>query len=185
MYLSDGGSFLAPKDHFNHGVRSLTQWISGIIQQFPPQYFVRFDRDRLLSAFSMELEGTRITAEPWNLGPGWSGSDVLIGSKSDISVEDMTEEQIGQRWNTNDPNCSAPYGNRDIERIEERFYTLAEEMGQTIPLNVGALEKMERSLGGRPHIADPQGKHSKFQIIHLFDLVFMLLGRIYSAGSRR
>ncbi|KAK0474680.1 hypothetical protein EDD18DRAFT_1367567 [Armillaria luteobubalina] len=35
---------------------------------------------------------------------------------------------------------------------------LAEEMGQTIPLNVGALCKMERPLGGRPHIADPQGK---------------------------
>ncbi|PBK90312.1 hypothetical protein ARMGADRAFT_1083167 [Armillaria gallica] len=142
-YLSDGSSFLAPKDHFNHGVRSLMQWISGIIQQFPPQYFVCFDRDRLLSTFSMELESTRITAELWNLGPGWSGSDVLIGLKSDISVEDMTEEQIGQCWNTNDPNCSAPYGNCDIKRIEERFYTLAEEMGQTIPLNIGALEKME------------------------------------------
>ncbi|PBK88798.1 hypothetical protein ARMGADRAFT_1033779 [Armillaria gallica] len=139
------------------------QWISGIIQQFPPQYFVRFDRDQLLSTFSMELEGTCLTVEPWNLGPGWSGSDVLIGLKSDISVEDMTEEQIGQCWNTNDPNCSAPYGNCDIKRIEERFYTLAEEMGQTIPLNVGALEKMEQSLGGRPRIADPQGKHKYIQ----------------------
>ncbi|KAK0430213.1 hypothetical protein EV421DRAFT_1744344 [Armillaria borealis] len=100
MYLSDGSSFLAPKDHFNHGICSLMQWISGIIQQFPPQYFVHFDRDLLL-------------------------------------MEDMTEEQIDQCWNTNDLNCSAPYGNRNIERVEERFYTLAEEMGHTIPLNVG------------------------------------------------
>ncbi|KAK0432091.1 hypothetical protein EV421DRAFT_1911288 [Armillaria borealis] len=162
-YLSDGGSFLAPKDHFNHGIRSLMQWISGIIQQFPPQYFVHFDRDLLLSAFSMELEGTRIAVEPWNLGPGWSGSDVLIGLQSNISVEDMTEEQIGQCWNTNNLNCSAPYGNHNIERVEERFYTLAEEMGRTIPLNIGALEKMERPLGGRPHIADPQAKRKYIQ----------------------
>ncbi|PBK81624.1 hypothetical protein ARMGADRAFT_1091115 [Armillaria gallica] len=162
-YLSDGGSFLAPKDHFNHGAHSLMQWINSIIQQFPPQYFVCYDRDLLLSAFSMELEGTRVAAEPWNLGPGWSGRDVLIGSKSNISVKDMTEEQIGQCWNTNDPNCFTLYGNCDIEKVEERFYTLAKEMGQTIPLNVGALEKMEQPLGGRPHIVDPQGKHKYIQ----------------------
>ncbi len=119
------------------------QWINSIIQQFPPQYFVRYNRDLLLSAFSMELEGMHVATGLWNLGPGWSGSDVIIGSKSNVSVEDMTEEQIGQCWNTNDLNCFAPYSNRDIEKVEERFYTLAEEMGRTIPLNIGVLEKME------------------------------------------
>ncbi len=161
------------------------QWINGIIQQFPPQYFVCYNRDLLLSAFSMELEGTHVATGSWNLGPGWSGSDVIIGSKSNVSVEDMTEEQIGQHWNTNDLNCFAPYGNRDIEKVEERFYTLAEEMGWTIPLNIGALEKMEQSLGGRPHIADPQGKCSRFQIMSLFNHVLIPFYRIYSAGLRQ
>ncbi len=147
-YVSDGGSFLAPKDHFNHSIRSLLQWINGIIQQFPPHYFVRFDKELLLSAFSMELEGVRLAAEPWDLGPGWTGNDVRIGSKSDVSIESMTPQQLAQCWNTNDCASSAPYGNTNIEKVEEAFYTLAEEMGRTIPLNVGALHNMERPLGG-------------------------------------
>ncbi len=183
-YVSDGGSFLAPKDHFNHSIRSLLQWINGIIQQFPPHYFVRFDKELLLSAFSMELEGVRLAAEPWDLGPGWTGNDVRIGSKSDVSIESMTPQQLAQRWNTNDCASSAPYGNTNIEKVEEAFYTLAEEMGRTIPLNVGALRNMERPLGGRPHIADPQGKRSKLNASSL-DIVLTLTNRLRSADPEQ
>ncbi|KAK0187462.1 hypothetical protein F5146DRAFT_1004367 [Armillaria mellea] len=128
-YVSDGGSFLAPKDHFNHSVCSLLQWIHGIIQQFPPHYFVHYDKDLLLSMFSMELEGVWLAAEPWDLGLGWTGDDVQIGSKSDVSIESMTPQQIAQRWNTNDCANLAPYGNANIAKVEEAFYTLAEETG--------------------------------------------------------
>ncbi|KAK0186799.1 hypothetical protein F5146DRAFT_1004863 [Armillaria mellea] len=44
-YLSNDGSFLSPMDHFNHSICSLVQWINGIIQQFPPDYFVHYDKD--------------------------------------------------------------------------------------------------------------------------------------------
>ncbi|KAK0482935.1 hypothetical protein EDD18DRAFT_1362350 [Armillaria luteobubalina] len=94
-YVSDGGSFLAPQDHFNHSICSLLQWINGIIQQFPPHYFVHFDKD-LLSTFSMELDGVHLAAEPWDLGPGWTGDNVQIGSKSDVSIESMSRQQIAQ-----------------------------------------------------------------------------------------
>ncbi|KAK0186922.1 hypothetical protein F5146DRAFT_1141771 [Armillaria mellea] len=95
-YVNNGGSFLAPKDHFNHSVHSLLQWIHGIIQQFPPHYFVCYDKDLLLSTFSMELEGVCLAVEPWDLGPGWTGDDVQIGSKSDVSIKSMTPQQIAQ-----------------------------------------------------------------------------------------
>ncbi|KAK0474681.1 hypothetical protein EDD18DRAFT_1367568 [Armillaria luteobubalina] len=96
-YVSDGGSFLAPQDHFNHSICSLLQWINGIIQQFPPHYFVCFNKDLLLSAFSMELDGVHLAAEPWDLGPGWTGDDIQIGSKSDVSIESMSPQQSPQQ----------------------------------------------------------------------------------------
>ncbi|KAK0477731.1 hypothetical protein EDD18DRAFT_1365298 [Armillaria luteobubalina] len=151
-YVSNGGSFLAPQDHFNHSIHSLLQWINGIIQQFPPHYFVRFDKDLLLSMFSMELDGVRLAAEPWDLGPGWTGDNVQIGSKSDVSVKSMSPQQIAQRWNTNDCGNLAPYGNTNIKKVEEAFYTLAEEMGQTIPLNAKAFAQQIIFLIG-PKIA--------------------------------
>ncbi|KAK0495272.1 hypothetical protein EDD18DRAFT_1106498 [Armillaria luteobubalina] len=51
----------------------------------------------------------------------------------------MTLQQIAQQWNTKNCGNLAPYGNTNIKKVEEAFYMLAKEMGQTIPLNVGAL----------------------------------------------
>ncbi|KAK0471902.1 hypothetical protein IW261DRAFT_1571360 [Armillaria novae-zelandiae] len=143
-----------------HIICSLLQWINGIIQQFPPHYFVCFDKDLLLSAFSMELDGVHLAAEPWDLGLGWTGDNVQIGSKSDVSIESMTPQQIAQRWNTNDCGNLAPYGNTNIKKVEEAFYMLAEEMGQTIPLNVGALYPQ----GKQKYVLQTQNNNAKKEL---------------------
>ncbi|KAK0184646.1 hypothetical protein F5146DRAFT_1006374 [Armillaria mellea] len=74
-HQGNGGSFLGQEDHFNHGIHCLVQWITGIIQQFPPHYLAHFDHDLLLSTFSMEKDGVRVGENLWPLGPGWSGDD--------------------------------------------------------------------------------------------------------------
>lgn len=100
----------------------------------------------------------RVAANPWPLGPGWFGDDVRIGAQSEVDISTLTPEEIAKRWNTDDPSMTAPYGNTRIQEIENKFCDLAEEMGSTIPLNVGALHRSNRPLGGRPHIAEPQQK---------------------------
>lgn len=138
------------KSHFNHFVRNIVQLVAYLVPQFPPECLARFDRDKLISAFSMVADGTRIGAKPWPLGPGWSGHDTKIGSKTSPSPETMDPVTLALRFNS-DVSSSAPYGNKRMKATMEDWAKDKPRWSRSIPVCVVS-ENLESSkvLGGRP-----------------------------------
>ncbi|KAJ3767109.1 hypothetical protein FB446DRAFT_708075 [Lentinula raphanica] len=94
----------------------------------PQEKLLRIDKDRLLSAFTMRNGGTRIAADSWELGPGWTGEDTKVGREYPQDFDTMSEEELRRLWNT-DQMSETIYGN---EAMEKQWKDWAEERKRAV-----------------------------------------------------
>ncbi|TFK59843.1 hypothetical protein BDN72DRAFT_905486 [Pluteus cervinus] len=141
----DGGLLLDRQAYLDHLARNFIQLLAGFGSQVPPEYGFMFDRDLILSAFSILDEGgARIYANPWPLGPGWLGSDVgasdtVVGSTpipgSDTSTErHPTGELEIHEGSLDSIRSQVPYNNPERIRGILRCEHMAHEKAKTIPI---------------------------------------------------
>ncbi|TFK72346.1 hypothetical protein BDN72DRAFT_894856 [Pluteus cervinus] len=98
--LYDMGSLLSRKAYLDHLGRGVDQLVAYLVSQAPEDYHVQWDKDKLVTAFSLINEaGKRIQAEPWDLGPGWPSSSIHIG-------KNINDEQ------PRNPGKMVPYDNQ-------------------------------------------------------------------------
>ncbi|TFK58788.1 hypothetical protein BDN72DRAFT_906413 [Pluteus cervinus] len=135
-FTYDGGELMERTSYLDNFSRNIVQMMAYFAQQVPPQYRLKFDRDNILSSFSMlDEKGVRIQAKPWPYGPGWVSSDVHIGNVEDPLETDMV-----------------PYNNAErIQAIREWNETI-KSSGSTIPISVVQQEQtvIEGNVVGNP-----------------------------------
>ena len=68
-YARDANSIMTPKSQFNFFVRGLLQFCFYMSLQLPKQLGVQIDKDKFLSAFTMNDGETSIQADCWTYGP--------------------------------------------------------------------------------------------------------------------
>ena len=68
-YARDANAIMTPKSQFNFFVRGLLQFCFYMSLQLPKQFGVQIDKDKFLSAFTMNDGETSMQADPWTYGP--------------------------------------------------------------------------------------------------------------------
>ncbi|KAI0083656.1 hypothetical protein BDY19DRAFT_866772, partial [Irpex rosettiformis] len=68
-YGQDGWVTMEPESHFNWMVRGALQRSHFAFRQLPASYGVEIDSEKFLDAFSMTVDGERVTAKPWSMAP--------------------------------------------------------------------------------------------------------------------
>ncbi|TFK62138.1 hypothetical protein BDN72DRAFT_863066 [Pluteus cervinus] len=117
-FTFDGGQLMERQSYLDHFARNIAQIVAYFSSQVPTEYQLRFDRDRLLSAFSILSEDdVRIRAKDWHLGPGWKESDIKIGQKEDPDHKD-----------------EYPYNNPERLKGMEKFGDHVHEQSLSIPI---------------------------------------------------
>ncbi|KAJ3752368.1 hypothetical protein EV360DRAFT_88819 [Lentinula raphanica] len=114
-YMADGANFMDDQSFLNHIARNYLCLLTYLIRQAPREKLLRIDKDRLLSAFTMRSGGTRIAADSWKLGPGWTGEDTEVGREYPQDFDTMSEEELRRLWNT-DQMSETIYGNEAMEK---------------------------------------------------------------------
>ncbi|TFK62887.1 hypothetical protein BDN72DRAFT_902867 [Pluteus cervinus] len=72
-FIYDGADLMTRRSYLNHLSRCINQIIAQLISQAPPEFMCQWDKDMLIQAFSLvDEKGSRIWADKWPLGPGWS-----------------------------------------------------------------------------------------------------------------
>ncbi|KAJ3819222.1 hypothetical protein F5880DRAFT_1510330 [Lentinula raphanica] len=94
----------------------------------PQEKLLRINKDQLLSAFTMRNGGTRIAADSWELGPGWTGEDTEVGREYSQDFDTMSEEELRRLWNTNQMSETI-YEN---EAMEKQWKDWAEERKRAV-----------------------------------------------------
>ncbi|TFK60160.1 hypothetical protein BDN72DRAFT_905211 [Pluteus cervinus] len=127
--LYDAGNFMSRKAFLQHVSRGVNQLTAYLVSQAPEEYGLRWDKDALVSSFSILNEDQkRIQAEVWPLGPGWPSSSNRI-------MEDSCIEDTATDVNTALVN-PVPYDNQPrIDAIRgwaEHVHTSSE----TVPISV-------------------------------------------------
>ncbi|KAJ3964123.1 hypothetical protein EV361DRAFT_980594 [Lentinula raphanica] len=113
--MADGANFMDDQSFLNHIARNYLCLLTYLIRQAPREKLLRIDKDRLLSAFTMRSGGTRIAADSWELGPGWTGEDTEVGREYPQDFDTMSEEELRRLWNT-DRMSETIYGNEAMEK---------------------------------------------------------------------
>jgi hypothetical protein len=94
-YIQDGGSLMTPYRHLEFVVRFLLHLVLFFVAQLPESYHVRVDRDRFLSAFSLEVEDSeRKSVAAWPTGPGWASEiedDSMSPSSGQVAWEELAQ----------------------------------------------------------------------------------------------
>lgn len=143
---------MEPETHFNHFVRNVVMMVSYLTPQLPPDYLARFDREKLLDAFSFVHNGARVGANEWPLGPGWTGTDTLVGRE--YAQEDLPSSldvlNLARLYNS-DSRSDAPYGNEAILELTKRWEAHSKTWASTVPICQGVSNISDNLIiGGRP-----------------------------------
>lgn len=151
---------------------SVVELLAYLVQQFPPDQLLRFDKERLISSFSSVIDGKRVTPDPWRLGPGWTGEDTRIGkdyrdllSKLGVSAPSELKPTELALLHNSDTMGQEPYNNPDILRTKNEWARHVEDYSRHIPVCVvvEGVEDNERILGG--HMARKGTIHPHFMNI--------------------
>ncbi|PPQ86374.1 hypothetical protein CVT25_002452 [Psilocybe cyanescens] len=154
-WAADGGALLSPKAHINQFSRLLLQAITFFACQLPPDMIPRVDKSLAMKIVSVVIDNKRVTADDWDLGPGWTGDDVKIGTNytqilanlNAISIEDLSPTALATLCNT-DLASTAPYGNEDLRSATEEWAHYLKKSKEDIPLCVVAEGPQDESILG-------------------------------------
>ncbi|PPQ86395.1 hypothetical protein CVT26_004878, partial [Gymnopilus dilepis] len=159
-FAADGLAILTPYSYFRHISRSVVMLVSDILRQAHPSLIPRFDLDLMLASLTAVIEGKRIRAPPWEVGPGWRGADAQPGA--DIAqllkdVFDVSEPaqlsvaDLSRLWNSDSVDTTHPYANPAITRALNLRSQARREAPRSIPLRSPVLgEPLQREpLGAR------------------------------------
>ena len=91
-FAEDGGAIMSPYDNFQHFVKSLLLLILFLLRQLPDNYAVRVDTQKFLDSVSMQIDGKRVCAGSWPLGPGWRNPNASPTQTSTDELVDNTTE---------------------------------------------------------------------------------------------
>ncbi|KAG2008884.1 hypothetical protein CC2G_014268 [Coprinopsis cinerea AmutBmut pab1-1] len=134
----DGEAGLTGEAHFEHFVHAMLQFNAFIVNQFPPHYLMRIDKDKFLSAFTfVNSEGVRVGSKPWPLGPGWSGTDTAIGTKYEQDIRALPTDQL-LRLHNSDSLSESRYGNTLVADHIANWNRHLKSQSATIPLCVAS-----------------------------------------------
>ncbi|KDR76755.1 hypothetical protein GALMADRAFT_210635 [Galerina marginata CBS 339.88] len=156
-WAADGGSVLTPKAHLNHFSRLLTEAIVYFAQQLPPGMVPRVDKSLAMKLVSAVVDNKRITADDWELGPGWTGDDVEIGKDysellATLGVkhpQDLPPRELALLCNS-DSMSQEPFNNAALQAATEDWSKRLAKAKESIPVCVVAdgLDD-EAVMGGR------------------------------------
>ncbi|KDR79831.1 hypothetical protein GALMADRAFT_136421 [Galerina marginata CBS 339.88] len=156
-WAADGGSLLTPKAHINHFSRLLTEAIVYFAQQLPPGMLPRVDKSLAMKLVSVVVDNKRITADDWDLGPGWTGEDVEIGKDyTDILAglgvqypQELPPRNLALLCNS-DSMTQVPFNNAALQEAAADWSRRLSKAKESIPVCVVAdgLED-EAIMGGR------------------------------------
>jgi hypothetical protein len=89
--VTDGITIMTPTSYLKWFSRAMVQMMTYYILQIPPHLQARFDRDKILQAISVVIDGERVAAPKWSHGPGWAARDCQEGPVGEY-VEGGTDE---------------------------------------------------------------------------------------------
>lgn len=161
---------LTPEEHLSQFSRLLLQSITFFVQQLPPEMVPRVDKSMAMKMVSAVIDNKRVTANEWELGPGWTGEDVEIGKDyTDLlqklnvkGIEDLPPSQLALLCNS-DAMTQVPYNNHNLKEALEEWQALISNSKKNVPICVIVDQNKddEAILGGRAIISARQGKISR------------------------
>jgi hypothetical protein len=153
----DGTSSLTPNGQVTQFNCLLTQAIVYFAQQLPPAMLPRVDKSMAMKMVSVVVDNKRITADDWELGPGWMGEDVRIGKDytevmNSLNVEcpeDLPAKKLALLCNS-DAMTQIPFNNVSLQDATAEWSTHLSKSKECIPVCVVADGEEDESLiGGR------------------------------------
>lgn len=156
-WAADGTSTLTPHGTITQFSRLLTQSIVYFAQQLPPAMLPRVDKSMAMKMVSVVVNNKRITADEWELGPGWTGEDVHIGKDYEELLkslkvkhpEDLPAKDLALLCNS-DSLTQVPFGNVPLRDATIEWSGHLSKSKECIPVCVVTDgEEDESYLGGR------------------------------------
>lgn len=160
-YTSDGAAIFEPISQLRHFSRGVLQLSIGLLSQLSPFLLPRIDREKFLEAFSCVVDGKRVSAPPWKLGPGWTGSDVEVGTEYGALLKDYfqaeTLEDVARSdpsaliglWNSDDATSQHPYNNARLTEALEEWNKHKKYQGSNIPVAILTEREGDSSFGAQ------------------------------------
>jgi hypothetical protein len=123
------------RSRLDHFARGCLQIVTHMIGQYPRHALARVDKSKFLDAFSSVIDGVRVVAAPWDLGPGWVGDDTCIGKRYIDDITSLDEHQLQKAQNSDDNRRSdIPFGNISAKAVHEEWRAHTKNWTTTIPL---------------------------------------------------
>lgn len=166
-WAADGGSSLTPEGQITQFSRLLTQAIVYFARQLPPAMLPRVDKTMAMKMVSVVVNNKRITADDWELGPGWTGEDVRVGkdytelvkSLNAEALEDLPARDLALLCNS-DAMTQVPFNNNLLQDATDEWSAHLSKSKECIPVCVVADgDEDESLLGGRIVIQARRGKY--------------------------
>ena len=132
-YTSDGTVISEPISYLRHWSRGALELLVGIMGQMDPRILPRIDADKFLSSISGVIDGERIRAPAWDLGPGWKGDDVEIGKRY-TGISDLDAESLVRLWNSDNKETPFPFNKPQLLEARDRWTAHVEEQMRSIPV---------------------------------------------------
>jgi hypothetical protein len=132
--VADGITIMTPASYLKWFSRAMVQMMTYYLLQIPPHLKARFDRDKILEAISIVIDGERVAAPKWSYGPGWDARDCQEGpvqeyvegatdkdediSSSDESISSDEETPIPPLVDDDDDDDDDDEGEEEEEAVE-------------------------------------------------------------------
>jgi hypothetical protein len=151
---SEGLLLSEPISYIRHWSRQALQLVVGVAAQMDPSIIPRIDSDLFLSSISCVIDGKRIRAPSWDLAPGWTGEDVLIGKdytellQSEFGVDSLSEldpEALTRLWNSDNHMTDHPFNKPQLTQIAQRWKDHSNHQKRSIPVCVAVGDKESES----------------------------------------
>jgi hypothetical protein len=155
--IADSWSVMSAQSYLDWFGHSMVQMLAFWSLQAPSHLRMRFDRDAILSNFSMlDENGSRIVGRPWAHGPGWTSDDCqpgvapalpastsdvpmqLTGSNTPLQHDDDLELTSRSFHASDDPNRRKyPFGNPNLDGSAAVAYReLQEQAARNIGIDI-------------------------------------------------
>lgn len=161
-YTSDGLAIFEPISQLRHFSRGLLQFIIGLLSQLHPFLLARIDKDMFLRSISCVINNKRVAAPSWELGPGWTGEDVKIGTDYELllkqcfnvrSLQDLGKkepEALIRLWNSDCTDSSDAYNNQKLSDAVTQWTQHRKHQGSHIPVAVTTEKEEDIAFGVQP-----------------------------------
>ncbi|KAH6907178.1 hypothetical protein BKA70DRAFT_1223557 [Coprinopsis sp. MPI-PUGE-AT-0042] len=135
-YVTDGEALMEAQSHLDYIARGLLQMAAHCVDEAPKHLQLRVDKDLFLRSFSAIIDQVRCSARSWPLGPGWTGSDTVIGKRyktDEFDFSTMNAQELQSVHNT-DKRSNIPYGNVAAHALAKQWKDHAVDFSESIPL---------------------------------------------------